>query len=204
MSTHVSTYVWEYSQQKGTTLLLLLAIADMASTEGTAYPSVRTLARLIRMSPRNTQRAIRSLVSSGELVVHENQGRNGTHLYQIRVNQTLPLFKPDGGGDNLSYDTQGLQIGDKPVDKSPGGDTQGLHGVTPRAEGGDTAMSPEPSTNQILNQGLPPPPVDKSESKPLRSLAVQEAHALKAKKEEKRAEREASAKAAFEAAEQPQ
>jgi len=41
------TYVWEHSSQKGTLLLLLLAVADFADKDGKAYPSIRTLANRI-------------------------------------------------------------------------------------------------------------------------------------------------------------
>jgi hypothetical protein len=45
------------------------------------------------------------------------------------------------------------------------------------------------SVNSSIKE-VPQPPVDKSESKPLRSLAVQEYHAQKARKAEQRAKRE--------------
>jgi len=126
------TYVWEHSAQKGTLLLLLLAVADFADKDGKAYPSIRTLANRIRMSPRNTQRAVIALVASTELAVRSEDGPHGTNIYQVIINETLPLFGVEGGGDNLSH-------------ANLSGDKKQGRGVTPRVLGGDTAMSPEPS-----------------------------------------------------------
>jgi len=178
MSVYVTAYVWEHSSHGDAELLLLLAIADIANKEGVAFPSVSTLGRYIRMSDRHVSRLLRRLEASGELAVRVNEGPKGTNLFQIRMRQNLPLFSPDKlsteGGDKLSPDKSG-------------GDTGGQKVVTESTKSSDTAMSPEPSTNQTL---YPEHPVDKSESRPLRSLAVQEFHAQKAKKDAKRAQQE--------------
>lgn len=125
------SYVWEHSSHKGTELLLLLAIANIANTQGLAHPGVKRLASDIRMSERNTQRALQKLVASGELTIKPNAGPHGCHVYQLNINETLPLFAPDRQGDKLSPDKLT-------------GDTRGPKGVTSRASRGDTAMSPEP------------------------------------------------------------
>src|SRR5258708_4763672 len=128
MSVHVSAYVWEHSTQKGTALLLMLAIADIAHKNGVAFPSVATLARFIRMSERNTQRVLAALENCGELEIKRNGGPNGCHLFRIKLNLTLPLFE---GGDKLSPDKLS---GYKPV----------KNGVKKRPSRGDTPTSPEP------------------------------------------------------------
>lgn len=76
---------WRYSTAKGGDLLVLLAIADFANDDGVAYPSIATLATKARLTPRNTQRAIRHLVTSGDLVLEEGKGLHGTHLYRIAL-----------------------------------------------------------------------------------------------------------------------
>jgi hypothetical protein len=143
VSVYVTAYVWEHSSRKGTELLLLLAIADIADKNGVAYPGVKTLAGYIRMSGRNTQRALAKLERSGEISVRRNGGPNGTHLFQVRMNHSLPLFAPEEGGDKLSGDNLS-------------GDTRGLKGVTPRAQRGDIAMTPEPSV-PIIEPSTPTP-----------------------------------------------
>ena len=78
--------VWSGSANKGTVLLLELAIADFAHDDGGgAYPSIRTLARKVRMSERNTQYIIQSLVSSKEMEIKRGAGPRGCNVYQINV-----------------------------------------------------------------------------------------------------------------------
>lgn len=147
MSVYASAYVWEHSTHKGAELLLMLAIADIAHKNGVAFPSVRTLAKYLRMSERQTQRLIARCEESQELDVGRNEGPHGTHLFRIRMNLTLPLFSPDQGGDKLT--------GDKLT-----GDKQGRKGVTSEASGGDTTMSPEPKEpkkNRIAAGASPSP-----------------------------------------------
>lgn len=147
MSVHVSAYVWEHSVHKGTELLLLLSIADMAHPNGCAFPSVATMAKRIRMSSRNTQRVLQKLESSGELRIKKNAGPNGTHLVQVVMNTTLPLFNA-GGDDKLSPDKLT-------------GDSQRHEGVTKTHTRGDTVTSPEPKEQKKnrIAAGASPSPV---------------------------------------------
>lgn len=99
MSIKVSTYVWEYSEHKGTALLLMLAIADHAHDDGGgAYPSIETLARKARTTPRHVKRLLHTLKESGELEVKSGGGPRGTNLYQ--VTKCPPRFN-DGSNDGL-------------------------------------------------------------------------------------------------------
>jgi hypothetical protein len=67
MSVRTMARVWEHSQQTGTHLLMMLAIADFADDDGRAYPSVNTLAKKCRMKPRNANVILAALRASGEL-----------------------------------------------------------------------------------------------------------------------------------------
>lgn len=69
MSIAVMTRVWSESQQKGSRLLLLLAIADHADEMGFAWPGITLLAEKIRMSVRQTKRLLTELEETGELYV---------------------------------------------------------------------------------------------------------------------------------------
>ena len=82
MSVRTMARVWEDSQHGGTELLMLLAIADFADDQGTAYPSVATLAEKCRMKPRNANYILAALQESGELQVRQNKGVNGTNRYR--------------------------------------------------------------------------------------------------------------------------
>lgn len=143
MSVRISTYVWAQSEHKGTDLLLLLALADIANDSGDAWPAVRTLATKIRMSERNTQRTLSRLVKTGALTIQANAGPRGCHLYTVQINPSLPLFAEKGDtrvrGDNLTPP-----------------DNQGTQGVTSSAKGGDTTTSPEPlRTVSKPSKGIP-------------------------------------------------
>lgn len=78
---------WRFSKAKGGDLLVLLGIADFANDEGIAYPSIPTLARKARLTPRNAQRAIRRLVANGELLIEEGKGPHRTHLYRLLLSE---------------------------------------------------------------------------------------------------------------------
>ena len=83
LSIRVMTKVWENSPQKGTALLLLLAISDFANDDGEAWPSVPTLAKKIRMSERYTQMLLGELVTEKELQVKEQASKYGTNIYRV-------------------------------------------------------------------------------------------------------------------------
>lgn len=89
MSVRKMAEVWEKSRHSGTSLLMLLAIADFADDDGRAYPAVTSLARKCRMKPRNAQTILASLRASGELVVRHGEGPKGTNLYRIPPLQSL-------------------------------------------------------------------------------------------------------------------
>lgn len=88
MSIRAIQTVWDSSAQKGSALLLLLAIADYADDENCAWPAVSTLAQKIRMSERHVQGLLAHLAVEGEIKIHANRGMRGCNLYQI-VKQPL-------------------------------------------------------------------------------------------------------------------
>ena len=79
------TQVWERSQQAGTDLLVMLALADFSDDGGSSYPAVTTLAAKCRMKPRNMNYILASLVRSGELQIRANEGPKGTNRYRIVI-----------------------------------------------------------------------------------------------------------------------
>jgi hypothetical protein len=77
-------WVWTHSKSRNGARLVLLAIADAASDDGTnAWPSIATLTRKANLSVRAVQTAVKELVLLGELKVEMNAGRNGTNRYSI-------------------------------------------------------------------------------------------------------------------------
>jgi hypothetical protein len=89
--------VWKTSKQRGSALLLLLAIADYAKDDGSnAWPSLQTLANKTRMSKRNVIKLVQKIEANGELRVRREQGPNGVNFYDIispLVNASSPPKK---------------------------------------------------------------------------------------------------------------
>lgn len=101
MSLSALTHVWKHSKAKGSALLVMLALADYADDEGQSYPSVKTLSIKTRMSPRNVQKVIQKLITTGELCVVTGRGiptANGsTNLYKLTPRTSQSLLKNDRG-----------------------------------------------------------------------------------------------------------
>jgi hypothetical protein len=84
MSVRVMQAVWQHSQQSGGALVLLLAIADSAHDDGGgAYPSIDTLAKKARMTGRNVNILLKTLVDAGEIAITPGAGPNGVNLYRV-------------------------------------------------------------------------------------------------------------------------
>lgn len=85
MSIDVMKLVWDKSQHKETNLVAMLALADMANTDGYCWPSHDTLANRCRCNRRNIVYVIERLEASGELYVEHNRGRNKSNSYIITI-----------------------------------------------------------------------------------------------------------------------
>lgn len=85
MSVRCIDRVLELSAHAGTELLMLVVLADYSDDDGNSYPSVASLARKCRMTPRNANYILQALQASGELRVSKNQGPKGTNRYRIMI-----------------------------------------------------------------------------------------------------------------------
>ncbi len=140
------TAVWRHSQQKGSALLLLLALADYADERGVSYPSIGTLARKTRMTERNIQKLLRQIEGDGDLVIEDNAGPNGANRYRLIIPQGGENFSPprrpkSGGGGEPQF-TGGVNA------ETPGGELQGSKGVN--------AGSPDPSLDPSIDPSIDP------------------------------------------------
>lgn len=91
------SWVWEHSPVGGSELLVLLAIADCASDDGTrAWPSVATLARKCRIDSRTVQRIIRRLSEAGHLLVEATAGGRGSNRYAVVMSSPEELSTAPG------------------------------------------------------------------------------------------------------------
>lgn len=122
--------VWEHSRQKGTALLMLLAIADNANDYGEAWPAVGTLARKCRMTVRNAQMLIKQLQEAGELVVSVQEGfptaTGKTNIYTII---TPGVLRHEGAKQPSPLSEQGVKAASLRGEKSS---TEGVKPTSPR------------------------------------------------------------------------
>ncbi len=114
--------VWAASMAQSGELLVLLAIADFSNDEGIAFPSVGTLAKKARLSPRQVKRILSRLQRMGELKVLKRTGPNRVNKYRILLGDKLSL--PEASTVTICH---------------PHGDISGTPMVTP--------VSPNPITN---------------------------------------------------------
>jgi hypothetical protein len=91
MSIEIMTRVWKYSQQSGTALLVLLALADWADDWGYCYPGHAAIARKARTTERNVYLILNKLAEMGEIrIVRKGTGgkRKETSIYHVTVGMT--------------------------------------------------------------------------------------------------------------------
>ncbi|MBB4268193.1 helix-turn-helix domain-containing protein [Roseospira visakhapatnamensis] len=88
--------VWRHSETTGGHRLVMLALADHADDDGLCWPSVATIADLVRLSTRHIQRILGDLVRRGELLV-AGRGPRGTTRYRIRMRAATAAQAPDIG-----------------------------------------------------------------------------------------------------------
>lgn len=94
MSIRCSARVWKYSRSKGSTKLILLAVADHAHDDGTgAWPSQTTLAEKTGLSERTVRRELKRLEQMGELRAVKREGL--TTLFSVTTPDKLSNSTPD-------------------------------------------------------------------------------------------------------------
>ena len=118
------TAVWDHSSQKGSDLLVLLALADNAQDDGSLgkfSPGIETIARRARMTARSVQRVLSRLESSGELTIERVKGRTNKYRLNLEVIRESEGADPrqDVTPDNLSPVTL--------VSSDPRQDVRGTH-----------------------------------------------------------------------------
>jgi len=139
MSVKVMARVWEHSRQKGTALLLALAIADFCNDEARAWPSIASLRTKTRLrSDRTVQALLRKIESAGEIAIERGAG----------------IVRTAGGTQrtNLYRVVVGLEGGAKSAPPCPrnGGAKAAQEGAIPR-KGGALAIAPDPLVNPSID-----------------------------------------------------
>lgn len=107
MSIEVSAEVWRHSKQRGSRLLLLVAIADYCNAEGWAWPSIKSLCQRTRMGERYVQKMLQEIKEDGELEIRARSNEKGqqSNFYRVRItpvnNGTPPVH--DAPPDEPEY-----------------------------------------------------------------------------------------------------
>jgi len=84
MSHKVVRKVLEQSRARGSARMVLVVIAEHANHQGQrSFPGIPTISREANLSERQTYRALRKLVNSGELEIQKEKGPHGTNLYRV-------------------------------------------------------------------------------------------------------------------------
>jgi len=146
LSIKVMTWVWEHSTHKEGSLLVLLAIADIADDEGKAWPSIARIAAKARLSERQTQYILRRLETSGELSVDRGGGRHHTNVFWVNIGkgaETAP-FEPETMQSTASLKRVQYR-------KGAVGDIERVQFGT---EKGAIAIAPEPSIEPSIEPSL--------------------------------------------------
>lgn len=162
MSIYPQIRVWENSRQRGSALLLLLAMADRADELGVCWAGTNWLAIRSRLERRQTIRVIQALEAAKEIIVIRSRrpagGHNIVNHYIVSVGadaktidaayvRIRELISLRGGVMEDTSDTQDTR----------GSDTQdtrgsGLHDIRVVSY-----MSPDPSYDPEEKEGIPSP-----------------------------------------------
>ncbi len=83
MSIRVMNRVWEQSQHKEGTLLVLLALADYADDNGVCWPAQPEIAKKARLTDRQIRNVLKDLIAEGELLFVPSKGRGRPAVYCV-------------------------------------------------------------------------------------------------------------------------
>ena len=104
MSIEAVRHVLERSKTKGAQRLILIAIAEHADSNGIAWPSIETIARLANCSGRFVKETIKKL-KSGDLIIEKGGGRGRSNRYRIPL-ETVNSASPITESERVNSETQ--------------------------------------------------------------------------------------------------
>lgn len=170
MSIAVMSRVWDKSAQKGSALILLLALADFSNDEGICWPSVETLAHKARITSRQAQNLIGALEASGELYCAKSVGRTNTSRYYVATGASQDIVDKTIKGEIFS--SFKLSEADRKRCNSE------QEKVKNRVKKGEIAISPDPSVDPsvdpIISQGANAPASERDSVKAFQPAFTEE------------------------------
>jgi hypothetical protein len=96
MSIKLMSAIWENPPVSGSSLLMLLALADNANDQGMCWPSIKYLAHKCALSERQAQRDLRELETKGLLRTEQRKSKAGDNCSNL---YTLLPSPPNEGVD---------------------------------------------------------------------------------------------------------
>jgi hypothetical protein len=129
MSVYISAAVWRESKASGSTLNVLLSLADQADDGGTCWPSIDNIAKRSRVSRRSVFRHLETLRNLGELTWVNREAEHLPNLYTVLMGQC----QSDTGASAVD-------------------DTRPVPDVTPPSASGDTGASATAGTINITKK----------------------------------------------------
>lgn len=97
MSVRILSEVFEKSETSGNARLVLIALADCASDEGSCWPSLRKISKMSKVSSETARKYLHAFEAIGLLDVEERfdrKGRRTSNIYNINTDKL--------GSDKLS------------------------------------------------------------------------------------------------------
>lgn len=172
MSIYPLARVWDHSTQRGTALLLLLAMADRADELGVCWAGANWLAERARLERRQAIRTVQMLEQAEEIIVVRSRRPTGLNIvnhYIVSVGAPPDTLTAAHARVHELLDLRGGIVYDTSVteDTTPSvvEDTRGSGQDDTRGRGTQTlgvvaGMSPDPSLDPLREEDDPldPPP----------------------------------------------
>lgn len=163
MSIYPLARVWDHSAQRGTALLLLLAMADRADELGVCWAGANWLAGRARLERRQTIRTVQAIEQAGEIIVVRSRKPSGLNIvnhYIVSVGAPADILVAAHERIAELLELRGGVIHDTSVVD----DTRGRGKVTPGVVAGMSlgvvaGMSPDPSLDPKEEEGDPLDPL---------------------------------------------
>lgn len=154
-------WVWTHSRSRHGARLVLLAIADCASGDGSnAWPSNKELQRKTNLTERAVRTSVAELIEMGELAVDFNTGPGGCNRY--RVIMAAPPADPAPGKDCPPAENAPRQ--DLPPSESPQ-----VNGRTPAKSAPGAEIAPLQNLPRGGAKNAPVTVLEPSENSPTES-----------------------------------
>ena len=168
MANKILSYVWEHSKQKGSALLMLVAMADQSNDHGVCFPATDTLAKKCRVTRRQAQRLVDQLEASGELIIYnrydpEHPEHFYSNIYVVVVpgiEPALPEIKGECRKRQRVYSDTGVTIarsqrGDMTTRSSDASDTTIVTPVTLHSDAHVTEIVTPVTPEPLLDPHIP-------------------------------------------------